>query len=81
MISEPNLFRMIMSINARNKDSSKGAKIMNASWGSPDRPYTLRCRRYDTMLQHYFSDLTYIFAAGNDGKCDAICMAPTLLTT
>lgn len=67
-LGEPDLYRSLQSMNAWTKDSSKGARISNLSWGSSHRPYTLRCYRYDYVLQRSVPNLNYIAAAGNDGK-------------
>lgn len=67
-IAEPNIVHLLRSMNAWSKDSSRGAQITNASWGSSYRPYTQRCSVYDLILASYLPDILFVAAAGNDGK-------------
>ena len=67
-IAEPNIIQLLRSMNAWSKNSNQGAKITNASWGSSYRPYTQRCSIYDLILASYLPEITFIAAAGNNGK-------------
>ena len=47
------------------------SSIMNASWGSSYRPYSVRCKLYDYALEHNYDHILFVTSAGNDGTSDA----------
>jgi len=46
-------------------NGGKGAKISNASWSSGYRPYTFRCRLFDSFLSEKYNDILMVASAGN----------------
>lgn len=46
-------------------NNGKGAKITNGSWSSGYRPYTFRCRLFDSFLNEKFDEILFVASAGN----------------
>lgn len=45
-----------------------GAMIMNGSWSTQYRTYSISCKLYDNELYGEFSDVLFVASAGNDGR-------------
>eukprot|EP01083_Nonionella_stella_P007317 21158_1 len=45
-----------------------GAKITNGSWSAGYKPYSIRCRMYDSSLRDSFDDILFVASAGNSGN-------------
>lgn len=45
-------------------NDGKGASIVNGSWSAGYKPYSTRCRMYDSSLRDNFDDILFIASAG-----------------
>lgn len=62
--STPGADELFRAIN----NNGKGAKISNASWSAGYRPYSARCRIYDSSLNGPYDDILFVASAGNNGN-------------
>jgi hypothetical protein len=49
-------------------NDGKGAKITNGSWSAGYKPYSTRCRMYDSSLRDNFDNMLFVASAGNTGN-------------